>query len=119
MDIRINGVDIVAFPDEFKVTLLDLDDSDSTSRSTTGLLSRDRVAVKRQIELSFGQLTWSQISGLLTQISSVFFDVYYPDPMSGSYLTKTFYVGNRPAPVGYAKNGTIVWEGLSFSWIER
>jgi hypothetical protein len=119
MLIKIDDTEIIVYPTEFSVTTLDIDNSDSSVRATDGTLSRDRVAVKRQIEMSWDILTWAQISSLLTAMSPVFFDLYYPDPMDGTYATRTFYVGNRPAPFGFNKDGTIMWDSLKVTLIEQ
>ena len=118
MTIKINGVDI-ATPSEFTVTILDIDNGESTSRSADGTLNRDRIAVKRQIEMSWNLLRPEEISPILKLMSDVFFEVEYPDPQEGKYITKTFYVGNRPAPVAIEKNGQLLWKELRVTLTER
>lgn len=119
MEIKINGIEIAAYPYRFVPTILDLDDAESTTRTADGTMTRDRVAVKRQIEMEFNALPWDKLSAILQSMSGVFFDVYYPDPMTGQYETKTFYVGNRVAPVALEKDGVIWWEGLTLTLTER
>lgn len=121
MLLKINTVEIAAYPmpGEFKVTILDLDDADSTTRTANGKMNRDRVAVKRQIEMSFAPLTATDISSILTAMQDEFFDFYYPDPMTGTYLTKSMYVGNRPAAVAIEKGGVLWWEGLQITLTEE
>lgn len=119
MQLKINGADIAVMPAELTVTVLDLDDADSTTRTADGTLNRDRVAVKRQIEMSWNALRWSDISAILSAMELVFFDVTYPDPMTGQHETKTMYVGNRPAPVAFEKNGVVWWQGLQITLTEQ
>lgn len=119
MEIKINGSAIAAYPREFIVTTMDLDNAESTVRTADGTLTRDRVAVKKQIEMTFSGLKWAEISALMQSMSSVFFTVYYPDPMTGKYETKTFYVGNRPAPVAIARGDEIIWAGLKITLTEK
>ena len=119
MLIKINGTAIAAYPTEFSVTPLDLDNGESTARTADGTLTRDRIAVKRQIEMTFGVLDWATISALLQQMSAVFFDLYYPDPMDGVYATRTVYVGNRPTPFTMNRGGTILWSGLKVTLTEK
>ncbi|MFC5468408.1 DUF6711 family protein [Cohnella suwonensis] len=121
MLLKINDVEIAAYPapGEFKVMVLDLDDADSTTRTANGTLNRDRVAVKRQIEMSFAPLEWDKISAVLTAMKDEFFDFYYPDPMAGAYVTKRMYVGNRPAGIPFEKGGVLWWEGLQITLTER
>jgi len=117
--LKINGVEIAAYPSKFTVTILDLDDGDTTVRTADGTLNRDRITVKRQIDMEWGVLNQSQISGVLQAMSGVFFDMTYPDPQTGGYLTKTFYVGNRPAPFTSMKGGEVLWNGLKLTLTER
>jgi len=118
MQIKINNIEI-ATPSEFSVTVSDLDNGESTVRTADGTLNRDRIAVKRQIDITWPPLKWSDTSTLLQAMSGVFFEVYYPDPMTGQYVTKTFYAGNRPAPVAIVKDSEIYWGGLKVTLIER
>jgi hypothetical protein len=118
MQLKINNIN-VASPSEFSVTVLDLDNGESTVRTADGTLNRDRIAVKRQLDITWPPLKWSDTSTLLQAMSGVFFEVYYPDPMTGQYVTKTFYAGNRPAPVAIVKDSEIYWGGLKVTLIER
>ncbi|RUS47567.1 DUF6711 family protein [Cohnella sp. AR92] len=119
MLMKINGVEIAAYPAQMSVTVLDLDDADSTTRTVDGTMNRDRVAVKRQIEMTFTALPMEKISALLKSMRGVFFEVYYPDPMDGGYATRTFYAGNRPAPVAIEKNGVVWWDQLQITLTEQ
>lgn len=119
MDLRVNGDPIAVHPAQMQVEVLDLDDAESTTRTADGTLNRDRVAVKRQIEMTFSALTMAQISALLKQMSAVFFDFRFPDPLAGSYITRTMYVGNRPASIPMEKNGVIFWDGLKITLTEK
>ncbi|EPY06625.1 Lj965 prophage protein [Paenibacillus alvei TS-15] len=119
MQLKINGQDIAAYPSQFTVTTLDLDDGESSVRTADGTLKRDRIAVKRQIEMTWGQLPWATVSALLRSMENVFFPVTYPDPMTGKYETKTFYVGNRPTPFAVSKGSEIMWNGLKLTLTER
>lgn len=119
MDIKINGQAIATIPSSFQVTVLDLDDASSSVRTADGTLNRDRIAVKRQIEMTWGPITWAEMSALLRSMDNVFFDVYYPDPMAGTFLTKKMYVGNRPAPFSVMSGGVMYWNGLKLTLTER
>lgn len=114
--LKINGVTI-ADPSDMKVDIADLDGE--TNRNAKGELIRDRIAVKRKISLEFPPLNASEMSELLNQVKDVFFDVTYPDPMTGGVRTSKFYVGDRTAPALRYKNGQVYWAGLSMNLIER
>lgn len=118
--IKIDGVAPPKYPSDFSITLSDIDDGATTTRTMDGLLHRDRIAVKRKINLKYNILTWNDLSILLNMISNVFFEVTYPDSMTGVEETKTFYVGNRTTPVAkYDDSGELYWKGVAFNFIER
>lgn len=117
--LKINGVDIAASPATFQVMPFDLDAEEGTGRTANGEGYRQRIAVKRQIEMSWGPLTWPQTSSILQAMAGEYFTFTYPDPMSGRMETKTFSVGNRPAPFGVSKDGQMYWNGLKVTLTER
>lgn len=119
MQLKVNGVPLVASPSEFRVTILDLDDADSSVRTADGTLNRDRIAVKRQIEIGWNALTNTQISQILKAMKDVFFDFTFPDPQEGTYITRRMYVGDRPSPVAIEKNGVLWWKDLKYTLTER
>ncbi|MBW4083533.1 DUF6711 family protein [Paenibacillus sp. S150] len=119
LGIKINGSPIAVNPSVFQPTILDLDDAESTTRTSDGVLNRDRVAVKRQIQVEFPPMPMPKMSALLKQMSGVFFEFYFPDPMAGGYVTKTMYVGDRPAPMVIVKNGVVWWDTLKVTLTEK
>ncbi|NWL87549.1 hypothetical protein DMN77_08020 [Paenibacillus sp. 79R4] len=122
MEIKINGAEIAAYPapDGFTVTTLDLDDGEASGRTTDGTMTRSRIAVKRQIQMSFSALPWKTTSALLQQVKDEYVNVTYPDPMTGKYETKSFYVGDRPALVALEDfDGTLWWSGVQFTLTEQ
>lgn len=115
--IIINGVQ-VASPDVYKVTIADLDAS--ANRSGNGTLFRDRVAVKRTIELGWYMMDAQELSVLLTNVSTVFFPVTYLDPQMNAQKTGTFYVSDRNTGVAVKQSdGSYTWKDISFSLVER
>ena len=115
--ISINGVKI-ATPKTYEVTVNDLDGE--SNRNANGELIRDRIAVKRKLNLEWQPLTQSEISALLKAVSSVFFTVTFPDPELGM-ITKTMYVGDRTAPAYFydEKTKQVKWSGLKMNFIEK
>lgn len=117
MLISISGTAIPA-PDTYEVTISDLDAS--ANRSGNGTLFRDRVAVKRTINLGWTFLTPIELSQILQAVSPVFFPVIYLDPQLGALSSGTFYVSDRPAAVAVKQSdGTYKWKNVSFSLVER
>ena len=113
--ISINGVQI-ATPKTYEVTVSDLDGE--SNRNAKGELIRDRIAVKRKLNLEWRQLTQTDIQTLLNSVSDVFFTVTFPDPELGM-ITKTMYVGDRTAPAYQYVNGEVKWQGLKMNFIEK
>lgn len=114
--LKINGVAIVA-PSVFQVDIADIDGE--TRRNARGDLIRDRVAVKRKLNCEWPPLAMGEISTLLQAVKDVFFQVTYPDPMTGRTETKTFYVGDRSMPLLLVKDGQYLWKGLKMNFIEK
>lgn len=114
----INGVNVTQ-PAEVSYNRYDLDSEDSF-RSLSGEMQRDRVAVKVKLECRWNALTAQQMSQLLKAMDDVFFDINYFDPHQGGYVTKTFYVGDRSAPIySMVAGGGIVFKSFSANFIEK
>lgn len=118
MEIKINGTEIAAYPDKFVPGIFDIDDADSSVRTSNADLHRDRIAVKRQLDMSWGILTWPEISAVLKSMADASFTVTYPDPQEGTYVTKLFYVGNRTAAVALSNGAEVLWSGLKLTLTE-
>ena len=102
----INGVNVTQ-PAEVTYQRYDLD-------------SEDRVTVKVKLECRWNALTAQQMSQLLRAMDDVFFDINYFDPHQGGYTTKTFYVGDRSAPVySMVAGGGIIFKSFSANFIEK
>ena len=114
----INGVPVTQ-PAEVTYQRYDLDSEDSF-RSLSGEMQRDRVTTKVKLECRWNALTASQMSQLLQAMDDVFFNIYYFDPHDGQHTTKTFYVGDRSAPVYSMVAGVgIVFKSFSANFIEK
>ena len=117
MLISINGASVPS-PDTYEVTISDLDAS--ANRSGNGTLFRDRIAVKRTINMGWTQLTAAELSQILTAVSPVFFAVTYLDPQLNALSAGTFYVSDRTQAVAIKQSdGSYKWGNVSFSLVER
>lgn len=119
MYLAINSVEIATYPSEFRPKIMDLDNAETTLRTADGKLSRDRVAVKRQIDMTFPALENAKHAALLQSMSDEFFSFTYPDPMTGEQETKTFYVSDRQSAMAIIKNGVVWWTDLQFTLTEE
>ena len=118
--LQINGIDI-ADPKTLTWDIYDLDGEEGAGRTQDGLMHRDRVAVKRKINCTWGPLELEEMSRLLKSMDDVFFTLRYPDAHDGMYREGEFYVGDRSTPL-YMWNDAkqkYLWEGLSANFIER
>ena len=112
--LKINNKNIIA-PSSFQVDISDIDGE--SNRNAEGKMIRDRIAVKRKINAEWKMLDAGNMSSLLNAVANEFFTVTYPDPMTGGTATKTFYVGDRNAPMYNFKMG--YWESLKMNFVEQ
>jgi hypothetical protein len=118
--LQINKLDI-ADPMTLTWDLYDLDSEDGAGRDQTGRMFRDRVAVKRKLNCTWGPLEPFEMSVLLKSMDNVFFTLRYPDAHDGMYREGEFYVGDRSTPLYVWNNEKqkFLWEGLTANFIER
>ena len=111
----------IADPQTLTWDLYDLDSEDGAGRNQEGLMFRDRVAVKRKLNCTWGPLEPHEMSVLLKAMDDVFFTIRYPDAHDGGYREGTFYVGDRSVPMYMWNNEKkkFLWQGLSANFIER
>ena len=76
-----------------------------------------RIGQIVKLELEWHNVTTSIASSVLSAFNPEYVTVRYLDAMSGGYLTKVFYVGNRGAPLYNATFG--LWSNVTFNLIER
>ena len=105
-------------PSGFSWGLQDVSDSDS-GRTTDGKMHKNRIAQKRKLSLEWQGLTPEEESEILKAVNPEYIDVEYPDAMENSNLTKTFYAGDRTAPMKIWTISNKIYSLLSFDIIER
>lgn len=95
-------------------------DLTKAERNANGTMIIERIATKRKIEMSWTYLSSADLSTLLTAIgTNIFFTVAYPDPVTESERTGTFYVGDRKAGAIDYQNGVVRWKDIGFNFIEQ
>jgi hypothetical protein len=105
-------------PSKFDWGLQDISAAES-GRDDSTTMWKNRVGQKRKISIAWNGLKWNEVSRVLTAVNSEYFSMTYPDMMAGQYETRTFYVGDRSAPVKMWNVGNKRIETLSFDLIER
>lgn len=114
--LKIGHRDISKYVINYSVNISDLD-SDSSVRNAKGELMRDRISVKRKIDVSFQPLKTQEISFILNLVRDIFFDVSFIDPQVGRTVTCKMYVGDRTSALIDSRKE--LWTGLKFNLIER
>jgi len=109
-------------PKDFSVDIQDIDKS--LKRNSKGNIERKYTTTKRVLNCSWGYLTQTESSTLLTTLNSATnktFWLNYPDPQLG-YTTKQFYVSKKSVPMYKMQNSgsTLVgfWEGVDIEFTE-
>ena len=116
--LQIGGV-AVSDPSEMTWTLTDLS-SDNSGRNAAGDMLKDRIAQKVKLSCKWAYLSQSDAATLFQKVNtSIFFSVTYPDPLQGTNVTSTFYVGDRTAPMFYYKNSIPGWKDIAFDFIQK
>ena len=113
--LEISGV-AMPTPEKYNVSLSDVD-ADTSGRSETGYMHRDRVRSDvAKIELSWGGITTRQLETITAAIAAPSFPVKY---FYGETRTATMYAGDRKVELlAMHTDGTgAVWN-LSFNLVE-
>lgn len=105
-------------PSLFEWGLQDISAAES-GRTDDNLMHKNRVGQKRKIGLGWNGKDWKTTSNILKAFNPEYIEVKYPDMMSGEYETRTFYVGDRSAPVKWWWVGNKRTESVTFDIIER
>lgn len=113
--IKIDGVSLPS-PTKYDTGWMDMDKS---GRTTSGLMVRDRIGVKRKLELEWGLLSATDTAKVLSAVKPVFIDVEFYDMEKDELVVGTFYAGNRKSSAILFKNGVPTSKGTAFNLIER
>lgn len=89
----------------------------SAGRTEDGKMHKNRIGYKISLTLSWENIETAVASLILKAFSPEYIDVTYLDPEEGTYSTKTFYVGNRTAPLYNCQCN--LWSNISFKIIEQ
>ena len=115
--IWVDGTEIKT-PSSFSWGLQDVSSSES-GRTQDSLMHKDRVAQKRKISLAWNNPTDKETAEILKAFNPEYIDVTYPDAMSGTNETRTFYVRDRTAPMKMWTVNKKIYSQISFNIVER
>lgn len=114
------GGTVLPTPSSFTWGLQDNSASDAGRvQDATDTMYKNRTSQKRKLQLAWNGLSKEQTSAILQAFNPEYIDVTYPDAMSGTDETRTFYVGDRTAPIKIWTLNNKRYEQLSFNIIER
>lgn len=115
--IEVNGV-AVKTPSSFSWGLQDVSDS-ASGRTQDAIMHKNRIAQKRKLSLSWNNPTKEETAVILQTFNPEYVQIKYPDAMSGTDETRTFYVGDRTAPMKIWTISNKRYSQVSFNVIER
>lgn len=115
--VSVDGRDLPC-PSVFSWGLQDISASES-GRTDDTLMHKNRVGQKRKITLQWNGKDWKETAQIIQAFNPEYVKVRYPDMLTGEYETRTFYVGDRTAPVKWWWDGKRIIESIGFDIIER
>lgn len=115
--LKVDGVRMPC-PSSYSYGLQDVSIAES-GRTDDALMHKGRIAQKRKLALSWSELTPEETSTVLTAFNPEYFSVYFWDALDGRYETRTFYAGDRSAPLHFWFSHNKRFETVSFDIIER
>ena len=115
--LTVDGVEMPC-PSAYTWGLQDVSAAES-GRTDDTTMHKNRVGQKRKIDLQWTGKDWQTTAKIMRAFNPEYINVRYPDMLSGKYETRTFYVGDRSAPVKWWWVGNQRTESISFDIIER
>ena len=114
--LQINGV-YIPDPSSLQWGLQSVSDQNA-GRTTDGKMHVNLIARKRKLELVWNGVDFATASEILQAVNPETFNVTYLDALTNTRLTKTFYVGDRTAPVYSYSDGYKWYSNVTFNLIE-
>lgn len=105
-------------PSEFTWGINDVDSSDS-GRTQDAIMHRNRVAQKRKLSIGWTMCTPAETAAILQAFNPEYISVTYHDAMDNATETRTFYTGDKSAPVHQWYANRKYYSKISFNIIER
>lgn len=108
-------------PMSLQWSLSDLDSEDGNGRNQMGETFKDRITQKRQLSCSWAAMEGAKMKTLLSCLNDNFFELEYPDALTGKREASVFYVSSKQTPMYRfdPKSDQWLWTGLSATLVER
>lgn len=119
--LTVNGAALSPDPYKCEYGLMDVSSSDAGRvMDANATMYKQRICQKRKLNVAWRMLPAAQVSAILRAVNPEYIQVRYWDAMDNGWETRTFYVGDRSAPLKWFQtlDGTR-YEELSFDLIER
>lgn len=115
--VKVNGKAIPS-PSTFTWGLQDISGTQA-GRDMSDYMHKCRTSQKRKISLGWNGPNPNAVSAILKAFNPEYFTFTYPDAMSGQIETRTFYCGDRSAPIKIWNSGKKLYTSVTFDIIER
>lgn len=118
--ISVDGNTDIKPPSKFEWGLQDVSDADA-GRDQAGTMYKNLITKKRKLNLSWSMTTPEETATLLQLFDPEYIEVSYMDALTNSIQTRTFYTGDKSAPVHHWFNfaNNKYYTEVSFNIIER
>jgi hypothetical protein len=103
-------------PSDYSIGVLDITQAE---RNAKGTMLIERIAQKKKISISYKYCDGATLSQILTAINPIYFNLTYLDPITNTYKTGSFYVGDRNMGMIDFQDSVPRYKDLSFEFIER
>ena len=115
--IQVNGV-YVKTPSSMSIGYQDVSNTDA-GRTQDALMHKNMITRKVKIELVWAAPTPEEAHAILTAFAPEYIQFTYYDPLEADTVTKTFYSGDKSAPIKLWTVGHKRYSQISFNIIER
>lgn len=112
----VGGLTNIPCPASYEYQLFDVS-SDDAGRTEDALMHKQMIAQKVKLVMEWKYITLDEVAIILTAFNAEYTSINYLDLLTNSFLEKTFYTGDRTAPVYNTTLGLV--ESLKFDVIER
>lgn len=103
-------------PNGYKYSLADIS-AIGAGRTESLKMNKKRVGQAVTLDLTWPTISIANAAVVLQAFNSEYMLVTYLDALSGTYLSKVFYAGDRESPLYNNELG--VWDAISFTIIQR
>lgn len=93
--------------------------SKNTGRGADARMLGDVIAIKMTLQIKWNILSDAQVVKIDAAITPAFFPVYFKNPRTGKYETKTFYADAPTYPVYSYVSGLPAYNGVAVDLIEQ